>query len=526
MRKLYLSLVIFLLVALLLVGCGEPEPTTTPTATATPTVTTLVPSVQTGGTLRIISPNSPSVFGYPVQLSSNAPGFINVPWLESFLDADTRGNLTGKLATSWETASDLSSITYHLRRGVKFHDDTSFNAEAAKWNLDLYLERGTGAAASWSSVEVLDEYTVRINLKPGTYTNTQLTTQYGMISPTAVQENGIEWANVNPVGTGPFKFKSFVRDTSLEYERFEDYWGDKARIDGIEYVFIVDVTTAAMAFGAGDGLVWESADAKTAYDLVTKSGYKMETRRGPIMHLMPDTLHEESPFSKLKVRQAVAHAINRQEIVDTLGFGTWEVAYQPNTPEQFGHLSGEVFYPYDPDRARQLLTEAGYPQGFKMTIVTASIFPQDPLVAIQADLAQVGIEATIDVVSPPKWMETGMTGGWNSGLFYVTFASTDFNYCAFLERYFLPTSMFSTPVLGYPDGWFELMDTMLTSSDPAEYEPIARELVRMFMEYVVAIPLWIVDEVYVLDPSVHEMGVGTHGDGFTWNVNKVWISQE
>jgi peptide/nickel transport system substrate-binding protein len=430
-----------------------------------------------------------------------------------------------KLATSWETAKDLSSITFYLRQGVKFHDGTPFNAEAAKWNLDIYLERGTGAAASWSSVEALDEYTIRINLKPGAYTNTQLTTGYGMISPTAVQKNGIDWANVNPVGTGPFKFKSFVRDTSLEYERFDDYWGDKARVDGIKYIFIVDVTTAAMAFKAGDAQVWESADAKTSYDLVTKSGYKRETRRGPIMHLMPDTLHEESPFSQLKVRQAVTQAINRQQIVDTMGFGTWEAVDQPNVPEQFGHVPGD-FFPYDPDKARQLLAEAGYPDGFSITIVTASIFPQDPLVAIQSDLSKIGIEATLDVVSPPKWMETGMSGGWNSGLFYVTLAATDFNYCAFLERYFLPTSLFSTPVLGYPEGWFEKMDAMLKSSDPDVYIPLAKELVKDFEDYAVAIPLWAVNEVYVLDPSVHEMGVGTHGDGFTWNANKVWISQD
>jgi ABC-type transport system substrate-binding protein len=347
-----------------------------------------------------------------------------------------------------------------------------------------------------------------------------------MISPTALQEHGKEWIDLNPVGTGPFKFKSFVRDTSLEYERFDDYWGDKARVDGIKFIYITDATTAAMAFEAGDGLVWESADAKTSYDMVTNSGYKRETRRGPMYHLLPDSVHEDSPLSQLKVRQAIAHAINRQALVDALGFGTWEAIDQPNVPQQFGHIPDEEFYPYDPDKARQLLAEAGYPDGFAITLFTMTIFPQDPFVAIQSDLAKVGIEETIDVMSPPKWMETGLGGKYFSGFFVATFAATDFNYCAFFDRYTLPYSIFASPGLAFPEGWVESVETLLKNPNPEEYIPMSQELVREFMEYAVAIPLWANDEVYVMDPSVHEMGVGTHGDGFTWNTNKVWISQD
>lgn len=546
----YLLIVATLIGSTILAGCAKTTPTTAPaTTTAAPPATSPAPTtkppttapapfttpapttipaptsaVQTGGILTIISPNSPSSFGYPIQWAGFAPNFVTPPCLEGFIDSDIKGNLRPKLATSWDTAADGSSITFHLRQGVKFHDGTDFDATAAKWNLDLYLQRGTGSPARWQSVEALDKNTIRINLKPNSYSNTQLTQGYVFISPTAVQKNGVDWAITHPVGTGPFKFKSFVRDTSLEYERFDGYWGDKARVDGMKYLFIVDPTTAGMAFKGGDAQIWESADPKTAYDLVTKLGFKRETRRGACMNFVPDSAHADSPFSSLKVRQAAEYAIDRQGIVNTLGYGTWEAVDQPCAPEQFGHVDGLVDYPYNPAKAKQLLADAGYPNGFSTTIITSSAFPQDPLVAIQSYLAAVGIKATIDVQSPPKWAAT-RTAGYSNGLFYVTHGATDFNYCAYLERYYLPGGLSFIPVMAIPSGWTDALNKMLATSDPAVYKPMAQALVKQYVDFAMEFPLWVQSEVYVLDPWINEMGVGTHGDGFSWDYNKVWIGK-
>jgi peptide/nickel transport system substrate-binding protein len=182
----FMLLVVILIIGALFTGCSKSTTTSSTTAPVTtttsqtstmtstgPTSTSTAPpssstttsgGVRTGGILTIISPQTPSSFGYPVETSGNAPGFVNVPWIESFISSDTKGNLIPMLATSWETATDHSSITWHLRQGVKFHDGTDFDADAAKWNLDVYLQNGTGAAAHWSSVDVLDKYTVRVNI--------------------------------------------------------------------------------------------------------------------------------------------------------------------------------------------------------------------------------------------------------------------------------------------------------------------------------------------------------------------------
>lgn len=497
-----LMVVIMLTSSVFMSGCGE--------------------KVETGGILTVISDNVPTNFGYPVEFSGFSPYFACQGALESLWDADINGNLRPQLATSWEIADDKLSITFTLREGVLFHDGTPFNAEAAKWNLDLYLERGTGNQASWESVEVLGEYEIRINLTE--WENTQMSGALYFISPTAVEANGSEWAATHPVGTGPFKFKEFVRDTSLEYERFDDYWGDKARVDGIQFIYIVDPTTAAMSYQAGEALVWESADPATAYDL-EQTGYQVSTRRGPIMNLVPDSGNPDSPWADKKVREAAEYAINRQAIVDALGYGYWEAVNQPNAPEQFGHVDDLEGRSYDPDKARELMAESSWPNGFTTKILTMTAFDQDPLVVIQADLAAIGITAELEVLSPPLWSET-RTGGWENGLFYVTHGATDYNYCAYLDRYFNPTGLFAMPVVAYPEGWLERINEMLAAAERDEMADLAQALVRQFVDEVMAIPLWIESEVYVLDNSVHDMGVGTHGDGFTWDTNKVWISTE
>jgi peptide/nickel transport system substrate-binding protein len=496
---------------------------TTNTATSTPTTSVTTSAVQTGGLLTMISPNAPTSWGYPVKAGAGfAPIFASLPTTEGFIDADLHGTILPKLALSWDIPADKSSITFHLRQGVKFHDGTAFDADAAKWNLDLFQVRGTGSPADWKSVEVVDKYTVRINLK--VFKNTQLSNfTYGMVSPTAVKSNGTDWAATNPVGTGPFKFKKFVANTSLEFERFDDYWNGKANVDGIKYIYIVDATTASMAYQAGDALVWEGADAKSAYQLSQK-GYQRLTRRGPIMNLIPDSINADSPFAKLAVRQAVEYAIDRKAIVDAYGYGLWETVFQPNVPEQFGYVSDLIKRDYNPAKAKELLAQAGYPNGFETTIITSSALAQDPLVAIQDNLAAVNIKVKIDVQSASKWAETRTTG-WHNGLFYVTHGATDYNYCAFLERYLLPTSGYAGKSIGYPEGWVSQITNMMLSSNPTDMANLAMNAVRMEVDNVLEIPLWVQAEVYVAAKNVHDMGIGTHGDGFSWNTAKVWISK-
>ena len=159
----------------------------------------------------------------------------------------------GVLATDWKVAADGKSITFNLRKGVKFHDGTDFNAAAAKWNMDRYLNVNPGNVPLWASIDVVDDYTIKLNLKSfqNTILNSLESTAGMMVSPTAAQKNGEDWMKINEAGTGPFTLKSFSRDVSVQLYRFDGYWGAKPYLDGVTFNIIADTNTARMAFEGG-----------------------------------------------------------------------------------------------------------------------------------------------------------------------------------------------------------------------------------------------------------------------------------
>ena len=146
---------------------------------------------------------------------------------------------------------------------------------------------------------------------------------------------------------------------------------------------------------AQDDVYSSNSDAVTA-DLV-KKGYILDNRPGTLMVLIPDSKHDTSPLSKLGVRQAISYAIDRDSIAKTLGYGFWEVENQPSAAYQFGHIDpSQVPYKYDPAKARQLLTAAGYPNGFSTSIIYTTTFGNsDPLLAMQSALKDIGINVNL-----------------------------------------------------------------------------------------------------------------------------------
>jgi len=226
-KKLVLvPLIIIFTLGLILTGCGEEE------------------EAQSGGVWRIIMTEGPSgSIGVPGNMMASL--YWAEPMLESLLTADSEGNIYPSLATDWEWTNNHTTVTFTLRKGVKFHDGTDFNADAVKWNWDQAMAKGLGGAQFVASTEVIDDYTFRVNLTEFQSTwfisLVKMETNLGwIISPTAVQEHGEEYIDWHPVGTGPFKFKDYARDNYLEVERNDDYWGEKPYLDGIKFIFIAD----------------------------------------------------------------------------------------------------------------------------------------------------------------------------------------------------------------------------------------------------------------------------------------------
>jgi peptide/nickel transport system substrate-binding protein len=511
---------------------AAPAPSaSTPAAATKPAAPSSVPSPsaggpQTGGVLRMIITNSSSYIGDPTLILSDSNSMMGaIPDLEALVFSDNSGQIQPVLATSWTVAQDGKSITFNLRKGVKFHDGTDFNADAAKWNLDRYMAANPGNVPLWTGIDKVDDYTIKLNLK--SFQNTLLNGLEGtagmMVSPTAAQKNGIDWMKTNEAGTGPFKLSGFSRDVSQDYVRFDDYWGGKAYLDGVKFNVIKDSNTARMALESGGADVFLSqTDAITA-DLV-KKGYILENRPGPMMSVMPDSKHDTSPFAKLAVRQALSYAIDREGMAKTLGYGYWETVTQSAAAYQFGHIdNSQVPYKYDPAKAKQLLASAGFPNGFTTSIIGSNTFGKDPILALQGNFKDVGITLNINMVESASW-NNSVNKGWD-GLLWGALGATDTNYSAFLERYFAATAS-RFPVLAKPNDLGDLITKSLTTPDYNTEKTICQQAVKLMVDDCTSIPVYITPANYLLAKNVHDTKFSNlGGSGFRWSPRTAWLSK-
>ena len=356
------------------------------------------PKAVKGGTLKGIRGMFPVDLGHAPEFGP-ADSIFALPYVERLVDWDEKGNIIPQLAESWQGDPKDKTLTFRLRKGVKFHDGTPFNAEAVKWNLEL--TRATGRLTNGEfvkSIDVVDEYTVKLVLTE--YTSMSLQ-DYGwspMFSPTAFKNNGgKEWARSHPVGTGPFKLVSFKRDTSIRYERNENYWRKGyPLLDAIEIRLFRDPATALMIMQGKEADSWlEALMMKDALSL-EKKGLKVNWGPGMFWALLPNSSNTKSPLNNKKVREAIEYAIDRPTLAKTLGLGKFEALSQIVPAASPAFVRGYDPRPYDPQKARKLLAEAGYPNGFE-TKILALEFSRDEVIAVQSYLAAVGIKAEVDL---------------------------------------------------------------------------------------------------------------------------------
>ncbi|MEQ9691922.1 MAG: ABC transporter substrate-binding protein [Bauldia litoralis] len=331
------------------------------------------------------------------------------------------------LAESWEISDDALTYTFHLRDGVTFHDGTPLNAEAVKFTFDRMLDENhpfhdTGPFplafffSSIDTVTAVDDATVEFKLKePYAPFLSNLAYPTGLIvSPTAVKEHGADFGR-NPSGTGPFKFENWDSNTAVVITRNDDYWDGAPPLEAVVYRPITDANTrvAEMLSGGIDLMVEVPPDNLAQFR--DDASFDVYEQAGP--HLWFLILNaKEGPFADKKVRQAVNYAIDKKTLVDNVLQGTAEVAAGP-TPPAFAWAYNEELepYPYDPEKAKALLKEAGA-EGAELTfyVTEGGSGMLDPIAmgtAIQADLAKVGLDVKIET---DEW--TTFLGEVNPGL--------------------------------------------------------------------------------------------------------------
>jgi peptide/nickel transport system substrate-binding protein len=524
-KLICLGVAICLLVLLATFGCAKETTPTQPAKTATPAKTTALTPVS-GGTLKITHISGPgSAVGWPAATVGSDGQYIKPVCIEPFLNLDNTGRILPWLAASWQIAPDKKSITFTLRKDVKFHDGTDFNAQAVKFNLDALKAAKKSGTDGWDSVEVVDDYTVRLLLpKWNNILLNNLAISAGvMVSPTAYNTKGKDWANNNPVGTGPFQFVSFERAVSLKLKKFDNYWQKgKPYLDALEYAFITDATIQEMALQTGERDVIYFGTAIQAANLKAK-GFQVNARASSVITLMPDSANPASPLSKKDVRVAMEYAIDKEGITKALGYGLWTPAYQipPSNVSAYNPSLESQYRKYNPDKAKQLLAGAGYPNGFSIGIIAPMATNKDILVAIQTNLAAVGINLEIQLVDPPKKAETNIKG-WSNAVFFepATCGNPDW-----LANLAYPISAKWYPCVLRVPGFQEAYDEAVAATDFETQKAAMQKTAKAMFDEQMYIPLYVDYATFIYSSKVHDGGFGTSGHVANFTPYDCWLSK-
>lgn len=349
--------------------------------------------------------------------TSAAAGAIDQVLYSNVFEGLTRfmgdGSVVPGLAKSWEISEDGLTYTFHLNSGVTFHDGTTMDADDVKFSLDrARAEDSTNAQkalyADIASVEVIDPATVKLTLsKP----NGNMLFNLAWGDAVIVAPESIDDIKTSPVGTGAFKFANWVQGDRITLEKNSDYWGTPAVLNSATFKFISDPTAAFAAVMAEDVDAFSGFPAPEnlpQFDADPRFQVLVGSTEG---ETILSTNNKQAPFDDVRVREALAHAINRQAIIDgaMFGYGTpIGTHFAPHNPAYKDLTGGSA---YDPERAKALLAEAGLADGFETTLhLPPPSYARRGGEIIAAQLAQVGIKAEIINVEWAQWLETVFRG--------------------------------------------------------------------------------------------------------------------
>jgi len=316
------------------------------------------------------------------------------------------------LAESYEASKDGLTYTIKLKKGIKFHDGTDFRANAVKANFDRVTNpdnklKRYGLYNNIGKTEVVDDYTARITLKsPFSAFVNQLAHPSGvMISPTALVKYGKDIA-FNPVGTGPFKFVEWKATDYLKVAKFDDYWKKGyPKVDALTWKPVIDNNTRAA--------VMQTGEAQFTYPVPPEMAEVLKAKPDLVVVAAPSIIErylsmntQQKPFSDIRVRQAINYAINK-DAVAKVAFGGYATPADRIVPAGVEYSVVTGVWPYDIAKAKQLLTEAGYPNGFEAELWSAynHTIAQKVTQVLQQQLQQVGIKTKITLLEAGQRVE-------------------------------------------------------------------------------------------------------------------------
>ena len=323
------------------------------------------------------------------------------------------GSIIPGLAESWEISEDGLTYTFKLRDGVTFHDGTTMDAEDVKFSLDRARADDSVNAqkalfASIADIAVVDPLTVKLTLSAP---NGSLLFNLAWGDAVIVAPESIADIATNPIGTGAFMFEIWVQGDRIDIKRIPDYWGTPAALETATFRFISDPTAAFAAVMAEDVDVFVGFPAPEnlpQFEADPRFQVLVGNTEGETILAMNNSV---APFDKQVVRQAVAHAIDRQAIIDGAMYGIGTPIGTHFAPHHPDYVDLTALSNYDPDLSRAMLAEAGFADGFTTTLkLPPPSYARRGGEIIAAQLREVGIKVEIENQEWAQWLETTFKG--------------------------------------------------------------------------------------------------------------------
>ena len=531
MKRLLAMAIVLSMVMVLFAACGSdptpPAPTPTP-----PGGDNGETGNKVGGVLRVAFASNLETPDPQLARTGTALNYSS-SITDALFGMNEDGSPRPLLAREWECSPDGLELTIHLQENVKFHDGEPFNAEAVRWNIqdrllnEDFSNNKRPSLLNINDVEVVSDYTLIFHLDEtdAILLETLTGSQYGMVSPKAVQEMGEDFAD-NPVGLGPFVFKEFIPDSHARVERFDDYWQGAPYLDAIEFKIIPEESTRVLELEMGnvDVLLYtaprEAARLESDFNVVS----------GAKLGLVTLAMNLRMPvFQDIRMRQALGYAMDRQLIIDEVNHGYPDMGAFGIPPDCRGFDPTLENFDYDPEKAGELLDDLGwvmgsdgfrYKDGEKLEFVLRSSSAATVLMTtevVQQMLADVGIDSEIYMTESAAFnqdmrSENFEIGYWGLGGYVhpgvMAFA--------------LHSDYYWNPSRHYVEEIDSVIDQAMKEMDDDRLIELTEEYQRLIKEHLPAIHLWHAGSIWVMNPRVNDIFIDAANYMY---FEKAWVSE-
>jgi len=346
------------------------------------------------------------------------------------MGANGKAEYYGVLAESYNIDPAAKTMTFNLRKNVKFHDGSAMTADVVVWNYQLFKDKGRlQQSDNIISIIAKDQNTVVINFKEY---NNQADFNWGWVpiyskvawdKAGSTDEERIKWCTDHLVGTGPFKLSEYKRDDHITWVKNTDYWQNGLPYcDKVIYYYIPDSVSASAMMEKGDADIWERGTITDYLPLMSKGLVKVSSWPMLTNDIVPNTKDPNSKWQNKSLREALGYSIDKKAVAQAVGKGYYPVLKTMAPPGSWGDDPNYKGRDYDVAKAKQLLKDAGYPNGLKVTMMIGNdAAAMDLGTLLKGYMDAAGFQTTLDIADPGRYFGSMFGTGWDDLM--VSFAA-------------------------------------------------------------------------------------------------------